>query len=125
MGGGHLLHGHFEMMRNGINRKLNTKKAFAIYRVEAPWFSHTKKAIGHRMGGGMGNISYYSTPVKEKRVILEIAGMVIFEEVCSFSSIFKDHLIYFKNIKIIYLNFFFLVFIFLTLIAYLMSTFHE
>ncbi|RXG53336.1 39S ribosomal protein L16, mitochondrial [Armadillidium vulgare] len=68
-------------MRNGINRKLDLKRSFAIYRVEAPWFSHTKKGIGKRMGGGMGNISYYSTPVKAKRVILEVAGMVTFEEV--------------------------------------------
>ena len=44
--------GHFEMMRNGINRKLIEKRMFAIWRVEAPWKSATKKGVGHRMGSG-------------------------------------------------------------------------
>lgn len=40
--GGRLKHGHFEMIRMTIGRKL-PDKAFAVYRVPAPWQPISKK----------------------------------------------------------------------------------
>ncbi len=37
LSGGQLKYGHFEMMRTTINKKLDIKKAFAIWRVDPPW----------------------------------------------------------------------------------------
>lgn len=54
---------------------------FAIWRIDAPWKAHSKKGIGKRMGMGKGNISFYTTPVKAKRVIFEVAGKCTFQEV--------------------------------------------
>ena len=54
--GGNLHHGHFEMIRNGINRKLDEKRMFAIWRIDAPWKPWTKKGSGHRMGKGKGKL---------------------------------------------------------------------
>ncbi|MCL4123839.1 UNVERIFIED_CONTAM: hypothetical protein GTU68_049734 [Idotea baltica] len=79
--GGFLRHGHLEMIRLGISRRINTKKMFAIWRVESPWKPHSKKGQGKRMGGGKGSNSYYTTPVKAKRVLIEVAGKCTFEEV--------------------------------------------
>jgi large subunit ribosomal protein L16 len=78
--GGQLHHGHFEMIRNGINRKLDEARMFAVWRVDPPWKPITKKGQGHRMGGGKGNIDHYTTPVKAKRIILEMGGHVEFHE---------------------------------------------
>ncbi|KAG8306902.1 mitochondrial ribosomal large subunit component [Homalodisca vitripennis] len=41
--GGRLRHGHFEMMRNTLNRKIDPKRMFLVYRVDAPWQPLTKK----------------------------------------------------------------------------------
>jgi large subunit ribosomal protein L16 len=35
--GGQLKYGHFEMIRQAINKKMDIKKAFAIWRVDPPW----------------------------------------------------------------------------------------
>jgi len=74
LGGGYLKYGHFEMMRLTINRKLDTKTSFAIWRVEAPEKPITRKGLGMRMGGGKGAIDHYVTPVKYGRLIVEIGG---------------------------------------------------
>lgn len=42
-GGGRMRWGHFEMVRNGISRKLDMKRMFAIWRIDSPWQSVTKK----------------------------------------------------------------------------------
>jgi len=79
--GGYLKHGHLEMIRNAINRKMDAKKMFAVWRVDAPWKPITKKGQGKRMGGGKAAIHHYVTPVKAGRVILEMGGPVEFEQV--------------------------------------------
>ncbi|KAL4231096.1 mitochondrial ribosomal large subunit component [Mactra antiquata] len=79
--GGRLRHGHFEAMRIQLVRNMNTKKCFAHYRVDPVWQGVTKKPIGHRGGGGKPNIKYFVTPVKEGRIILEVGGYCMFEEV--------------------------------------------
>ena len=73
--------GHLEMIRRGIQNYIDPRRMFAIWRVDAPWKSHTKKGIGKRMGGGRGNISFYTSPVKAKRAIIEVGGKCSYEEV--------------------------------------------
>lgn len=80
-----LRHGHFEMIRMGVVRKLDQKKMFAIYRVEAPWKPITRRGQGKRMGGGKGAIDHYATPVKAERVIMEVGGKCTFNEVSDLS----------------------------------------
>ncbi|XP_074660892.1 large ribosomal subunit protein uL16m-like [Tubulanus polymorphus] len=79
--GGKLRHGHLELIRLTINRNLDEKRMFAVWRVDAPWKPITKKGQGHRMGGGKGSIDHYVTPVKAGRVIIEVGGHAEFEEV--------------------------------------------
>ncbi|BES95866.1 ribosomal protein L16 [Nesidiocoris tenuis] len=92
LGGGRLRHGHFEMIRLTIGRKINTDTMFALWRVDPPWQSVTKKGQGHRMGGGKGNIDHYVTPVKAGRVIVEVGGKCDFEEVEPFLKIVAHNL---------------------------------
>ncbi|XP_054257258.1 39S ribosomal protein L16, mitochondrial [Macrosteles quadrilineatus] len=79
--GGRLKHGHFEMIRNTLGRKIDTKRMFLIWRVDPPWQPVTKKGQGMRMGGGKGPIDHYVTPVKARRVIVELGGRCEFAEV--------------------------------------------
>ena len=82
--GGSLKFGHFEMMRLGINRKLDESRMFAIWRVDPPWKPVTKRAQGSGMGGGKGAIHHYVTPVRAGRIIIEVGGHCDYEEVYPF-----------------------------------------
>lgn len=82
--GGAMKHGHLEMMRLRINRRMDESRMFAIWRIDAPWKAVTRKGQGHRMGGGKGNIDHYVTPVKANRIIVELAGNCEFQEVEKF-----------------------------------------
>ncbi|XP_018329411.2 39S ribosomal protein L16, mitochondrial [Agrilus planipennis] len=84
LSGGRIKYGHFEMMRLTIGRKIDTDRMFAIWRVDSPWQPMTKKGQGHRMGGGKGAIDHYVTPVKAKRIILEVGGKCEYAEVKDF-----------------------------------------
>ena len=90
--GGLIKFGHFEMMRNGVNRKMDETRMFAQWRIDAPWKPITKKGQGHRMGSGKASISHYATPVKAGRIILEIAGHCEYEEVFPFLKIIANNL---------------------------------
>jgi len=79
-----LNHGHIEAVRNIIVKKLNQKTTFAQWRIDAPWFAVTKRPIGVKLGGGKGKIDEYVVPVKADRIILEIGGKVVLEEVESY-----------------------------------------
>lgn len=81
MGGGYLRWGHFEMMRLTINRHLNPRTMFAVWRVPAPYKPITRKGLGQRMGGGKGAIDHYVTAVKTGRLIVEVGGHCEFGEV--------------------------------------------
>lgn len=83
-GGGRLRHGHYEMLRLTIGRKMDVNRMFAIWRVPAPWQPITKKGQGQRMGGGKGSIDHYVTPIKSGRVIVEVGGTCEFAEVKPF-----------------------------------------
>jgi len=78
--GGQLHHGHFEMIRTGINRNMDETRMFAMWRVDPPWKPITKKGQGHRMGGGKGSIDHYTTPVRAQRIILEMGGQLQWRE---------------------------------------------
>lgn len=82
--GGNLKHGHFEMIRQRIGRKIDESRMFAQWRVDSPWKPITKKGTGKRMGGGKGTINHYVTPVRAGRIIFELAGYFDFEEVSPF-----------------------------------------
>ncbi|XP_077605012.1 large ribosomal subunit protein uL16m [Crocuta crocuta] len=84
LGGGYLHWGHFEMMRLTINRSMDPKNMFALWRVPAPFKPITRKSMGQRMGGGKGAIDHYVTPVKAGRLIVELGGRCEFKEVQGF-----------------------------------------
>ena len=48
--GGTMKAGHFEMVRNTTNRKLEENRMFAIWRIDPPWKSVTKKGQGNVRG---------------------------------------------------------------------------
>lgn len=79
-GGGQMRYENFEMIRNGINKKMDESRCFAIWRVDPPWKPKTKKGQGQRMGGGKGNIDHYVTPVREGRIVVEFGGKIGYKE---------------------------------------------
>lgn len=54
LGGGYLHWGHFEMMRLTINRSMDAKNMFGIWRVPPPFKPITRKGVGQRMGVAKG-----------------------------------------------------------------------
>jgi len=72
---------HFEMARMYLNRKMDTGRMFAEWRVDPPWQAVSKKSQGVRMGGGKGAINHYVSPLKAGRVIIEMGGEVEWPEV--------------------------------------------
>lgn len=62
------------MMRLTINRHLNPRTMFAVWRIPAPYKPITRKGLGTRMGGGKGAINHYVTAVKSGRLLVEVGG---------------------------------------------------
>lgn len=80
--GGMMKSKNFDVMRLGIGKHINENKgSFAIYRVDAPYKAITNHGFGKRMGGGKGSIDGYGTPVRAGRIILEVGGKIIWDEV--------------------------------------------
>ena len=94
--GGQLHHGHFEMMRIGINKRMDDKRMFAVWRIPAPYKPVTRKGVGHKMGGGKGSIDHYVTPVKAGRIVIELGGDCEFGEI--FMMLVSDGFYYRFNI---------------------------
>nr|CDS27374.1 39S ribosomal protein L16 mitochondrial [Hymenolepis microstoma] len=69
--GGELLIGHLDMIRNTVNRKINEKRMFAVWRVPGPWKPKTQRSLGKRMGGGK---------VRANRIIIELGGYLDWRE---------------------------------------------
>lgn len=86
MGGGYLHWGHFEMIRLTINRKMDQRTTFARWRIAPPFKPITRRSLGHRMGGGKGDVELYVTPVRYGRLIVELGGKIELEEVEPFLS---------------------------------------
>ena len=95
LGGGQLHHGHFEMLRIGINKKIEESKMFAVWRIDAPWKPVVSRGIGRKMGGGKGSIDHYVTPVKAGRIIVEVGGECQFNEV--FWMLVSQLTVYFRD----------------------------
>ncbi|XP_042903474.1 large ribosomal subunit protein uL16m [Parasteatoda tepidariorum] len=81
---GYLKYGSIEVIRNTVNREMDTRRMFAIWRVDPLWKPVSKKGIGKRMGGGKGNVHHYATPVKAGRIVIEVGGKAEYEEVFPF-----------------------------------------
>ncbi len=81
LAGGQLKHQHFEVIRSYSGRFLQEGRSFAIYRVDPPFKPVTVHGQGKKLGGGKGSIHHYVTPVKAGRVIIEVGGKVLWEEV--------------------------------------------
>ncbi|XP_046360234.1 39S ribosomal protein L16, mitochondrial-like [Haliotis rufescens] len=79
--GGRLRWGHYEALRLTIGRRMDESRMFAIWRIDQPWKSVSKKGIGTRMGGGKGNIDHYVYPLRANRILLEMGGKCEFKEV--------------------------------------------
>lgn len=79
--GGYLRWEHMEMMRLTINRHLNPRTMFAVWRIPAPYKPITRKGLGQRMGGGKGAINHYVTAVKSGRLLVEVGGHCEFSQV--------------------------------------------
>ena len=79
--GGMVKYKNFEVMRLGIGRKLKAKDSFAIYRIDPPYKPITNHGFGKRMGGGKGSIEGYGTPVRAGRIIVEVGGKLMWDEV--------------------------------------------
>ncbi|VDN06471.1 unnamed protein product, partial [Thelazia callipaeda] len=76
IGGGFISPYDFNFIRDRLNRNL-LKNQFAIWRVPAPWLPRTKRAVGAKAGSGKGNIHHYVTPVRARRIILEVGGYIM------------------------------------------------
>nr|ACO15343.1 39S ribosomal protein L16, mitochondrial precursor [Caligus clemensi] len=80
LSGGFLKSNHFDMMRSSVGHNMGKKKAFAIYRVDAPHKPKTQLGVGKRKGGGKPSIHHYVTPIRAGRVILEVGGELSWEQ---------------------------------------------
>lgn len=79
--GGQMKHQHFDILRMEISRYLKANHSFGIWRVDPPFKPVTHHGAGRKLGGGKGSIKYYVTPVKAGRVLVEIGGKVLWEEI--------------------------------------------
>lgn len=80
--GGMMKSKSFDVLRLGIGKYINQHKdSFSIYRVDAPYKPLTNHGFGKRMGGGKGSIDGYGTPVRAGRVIVEVGGKILWDEV--------------------------------------------
>ncbi len=83
------------MMRLTINRNIDEKRMFAVWRIPSPWKPKTKQSLGKRMGGGKGtylhyisltscfiiaDIHHYVTPIRANRMIVEVGGHLDWKE---------------------------------------------
>jgi len=79
--GGMVKHKNFEVIRMTVGKKVNGKDSFAIYRIDPPYKPITDHGFGKRMGGGKGAIDGYGTPVRAGRIIIEVGGKMLWDEV--------------------------------------------
>jgi len=90
--GGYLDSRNFDMMRTKTTRFLEEGVSFAIYRVDAPYKPVTRHGTGKKLGGGKGSIRHYATPIKAGRVIMEVGGKLLWDEVRPWLSLMADNM---------------------------------
>ena len=74
--GVHLTIAHINSIRNVVNKHMDKKNMFAVWRIEPPWKPIVKKSQGKRGGGGKANIHHYATPIRAGSVIMELGGRI-------------------------------------------------
>ncbi|OWF36423.1 39S ribosomal protein L16, mitochondrial-like [Mizuhopecten yessoensis] len=74
LNGGYLQYAHMNNIRTTLNRFIDEKKSYAVWRIEYPWRPYTRKPASVRMGAGKGAIKDFSVPVKANRMLLEVGG---------------------------------------------------
>jgi len=83
--GGMCEYDQLELARQIVNRRLEKvsefAEAFAVWRVEAPWLPRPRRPKGSKMGGGKGKAHHFVTPVRQGRVILELGGRIVEDQV--------------------------------------------
>lgn len=81
LGGGAFAGPHFDVIRDKINKCMNTERLFAIWRIDPPWKPKSKKSMGKKMGGGKAKVHHYETPIKAGRILIEVAGIGDYGEI--------------------------------------------
>lgn len=74
LGGGALKGVHYDIIRERINKWIDTERLFAIWRIDPPWKAVSKLSLGKKLGGGKGKVHHYEFPVKAGRILIEVAG---------------------------------------------------
>ncbi|XP_015784269.1 39S ribosomal protein L16, mitochondrial [Tetranychus urticae] len=80
LSGGHLYPPHIKIIRDSVNRHVKGDR-FAVWRIDPPWKTVTRKSPGKKLGGGKGSIFCYSTPIRTGRIIFEFGGKCEFEDI--------------------------------------------
>lgn len=81
IGGGALLGEHYDIIRDRVNKYMDTERFFAVWRIDPPWKAVSRKSLGKKMGGGKAKVHHYEFPVKAGRILIEIGGIGQFGEV--------------------------------------------
>lgn len=81
LSGGALRGEHFDVIRDRVNKYMDTERFFAIWRLDPPWKAVSKRSQGKKAGGGKAKVHHYETPVRAGRIMIEIAGEGQFGEV--------------------------------------------
>lgn len=57
-----------------MNKAMDERRMFAVWRVDPPWKSVSVRKAGHTLGGGKKAPNHYITPVKADRIVFELGG---------------------------------------------------
>lgn len=80
----HMTINHINLVRNVINHYMDTKRMFAVWRIDPPWKPISKKPQGKQMGSGKSPIHHYATPIRASQMIVEVGGRIELEDVSYF-----------------------------------------
>jgi len=79
--GGTMEWAHFEGIRKLVQGRMDWTKAWAVWRVEAPWFPCTRPISGRKLSRDKPPTTHFETPIRAGRVLLEIGGQVSYKQV--------------------------------------------
>jgi len=71
--------GHFNTIRDMVNKRIDMERCFSIWRVDPPWHPWYFKGLNKKRGAGKGSIEFFVTPIKANRIIIEIGGTMTFD----------------------------------------------
>lgn len=81
LGGGALRGPHYDIIRERINKWMDTERFFAVWRIDPPWKAVSQMSLGKKRGGGKAKVHHYEFPVRAGRVLVEVAGRGEYGEV--------------------------------------------